>query len=87
MGVLFVNGLLMLGLVVATVPDAMVLGSSGPTLVMEQDIPSRTCRYSRPYSMLQVRCSNMDLREIPTTLKTDIQVGLLAMLEARGIHG
>ena len=74
MGVLFVNGLLMLGLVVATVPDAMVLGSSGPTLVMEQDIPSRTCRYSRPYSMLQVRCSNLDLREIPTTLKTDIQI-------------
>ncbi|XP_053983037.1 tsukushi isoform X1 [Hylaeus volcanicus] len=68
------NGLLMLGFVVATMPDTMVLGASGPLLVMDQDIPSRTCRYSRVGSMIQVRCSNLGLDEIPSTLKSDIQI-------------
>ncbi|XP_043264462.1 transforming growth factor beta activator LRRC32 [Colletes gigas] len=69
-----VNGIVMLGFVVATVPDAMVHGSSGPMLVMDQDIPSRTCRYSRVRSMIQVRCVNLGLEEIPSTLKSDIQI-------------
>ncbi|KZC06946.1 PREDICTED: decorin isoform X2 [Dufourea novaeangliae] len=74
MSLLLVNGLLMMGFVVATMPDAMVLGSAGSTLVMDQDIPSRTCKYSKAYSMLQVRCVNLGLPYIPTTLKTDIQI-------------
>lgn len=69
-----VNGLLMLGFVVATVPGLMVLGASGSMFVMDQDIPSRTCRYSREHSMIQVRCVNLGLDEIPRNLKKDIQV-------------
>lgn len=67
--------LLILGSLVAAMPNAMALGSSGSTLVMDQDIPSRTCRYSRAFSMFQVSCSNLGLVEIPSSLKTDIQVG------------
>ncbi|XP_076757750.1 leucine-rich repeat activity-regulated protein at synapses isoform X2 [Xylocopa sonorina] len=69
MTVFLVNGLAALVLVAATVH-----GFSGPTLVMDQDIPSRTCRYSRAYSMIQVRCANLGLEVIPPTLKTEIQI-------------
>nr|XP_012151226.1 PREDICTED: amphoterin-induced protein 3 isoform X2 [Megachile rotundata] len=69
---LLVNGSLMLVLLVAIGRDVQVLGSS-PTLLMEQDLPLKTCRYSRAYSMFQVRCSNLGLNDIPSTLKTDIQ--------------
>lgn len=72
--IILFNGFLMLGFVVATVPDVMVLGSSGSTLVMEQEIPYKKCRYSRAYSMLQIQCSNIGLSEIPPDLKTDIQI-------------
>lgn len=70
------NGLLMLVLaIVATMrDDATVLGYSGAPLVMDQDIPLRTCRYSRIHSMIQVRCANLGLERIPSNLKTEIQV-------------
>ncbi|XP_017763432.1 PREDICTED: leucine-rich repeat and transmembrane domain-containing protein 2-like isoform X2 [Eufriesea mexicana] len=74
MSVSLMNGLLMLGVVAAIMPGTMVVGFSGATLVMDQDIPSRTCRYSRAYSMIQVRCSNLHLEWIPTNLKTEIQI-------------
>nr|XP_034175494.1 tsukushin [Osmia lignaria]XP_034175495.1 tsukushin [Osmia lignaria] len=73
MSIFLVNGLSMLLLVVAIVPEATVLGSN-PTLIMEQDLPLKTCRYSKAYSMFQVRCSNLGLDDIPSTLKTDIQI-------------
>ncbi|CAL7941043.1 unnamed protein product [Xylocopa violacea] len=69
MNAFLVNGLAALVFVTATVH-----GFSGPTLVMDQDIPSRTCRYSRAYSMIQVRCANLGLEMIPPTLKTEIQI-------------
>lgn len=70
------NGLLMLALaIVATMrDDATVLAYSGAPLVMDQDIPLRTCRYSRIHSMIQVRCANLGLERIPSNLKTEIQV-------------
>lgn len=70
------NGFLMFALViVATMrDDATVLGYSGAPLVMDQDIPLRTCRYSRIHSMIQVRCANLGLERIPSNLKTEIQV-------------
>lgn len=68
-----VNGLLALAFVLAIVPDK-ILGFSGPTLVMDQDMPSRTCKYSRAYSMIQVRCYNLGLQWIPSNLRTEIQI-------------
>lgn len=70
------NGFLMFALViVATMrDDATVFGYSGAPLVMDQDIPLRTCRYSRIHSMIQVRCANLGLERIPSNLKTEIQV-------------
>ena len=73
MSIFLVNGLSMLLLVVGIVPEATVLGSN-PTLIMDQDLPLKTCRYSKAYSMFQVRCSNLGLNDIPSTLKTDIQI-------------
>lgn len=74
MSAFLMNGLLMLGFVVAIMRDTMALGFSGPTLVMDQDIPSRICKYSRGYSMIQVHCKNLGLEWIPPNLKTEIQV-------------
>lgn len=72
---LLANGLLTLVLAAATMRGAAALGFSGATLVMDQDVPTRShCKYSRPFSMIQVRCSNQGLSEIPSTLKTEIQV-------------
>lgn len=70
------NGFLMFALViVATMrDDATVFGYSGAPLVMDQDIPLRTCRYSRIHSMIQVRCANLGLERIPSNLKTEIQI-------------
>lgn len=74
MSAFLMNGLIMLSFVVATMRETMVLGFSGPTLVMDQDIPSRICKYSRGYSMIQVHCKNLGLEWIPPNLKTEIQV-------------
>ncbi|XP_029663703.1 leucine-rich repeats and immunoglobulin-like domains protein sma-10 [Formica exsecta] len=74
MSILLFNGFLLLGFVVATVPDVLVLGSPGATQIMDRDPSVKKCRYNRPYSMLEARCSNLELHEIPTNLKADIQV-------------
>ncbi|CAD1479364.1 unnamed protein product [Heterotrigona itama] len=74
MNALLVKGLLTLVSVAATMRGTTVLGFSGATLVMDQDIPSRTCKYSRAYSMIQVRCANLGLEWIPSNLKTEIQI-------------
>ncbi|XP_018400705.1 PREDICTED: leucine-rich repeat-containing protein 7 [Cyphomyrmex costatus] len=74
MSILLFNGFLLLGFVVATVPDVLVLGSPGPTQVVDRDTSLKKCRYNRVYSMLEAACSNMELHDIPTNLKTDIQI-------------
>lgn len=76
MSILLFNGFLLLGFVVATVPDVLVLGSPGPTQVVDRDTSMKKCRYNRAYSMLEASCSNLELHDIPTNLKTDIQVRL-----------
>ncbi|XP_011055823.1 PREDICTED: leucine-rich repeat-containing protein let-4 [Acromyrmex echinatior] len=74
MSILVFNGFLLLGFVVATVPDVLVLGSPGPTQVIDRDTSAKKCRYNRAYSMLEASCSNLELHDIPTNLKADIQV-------------
>ncbi|XP_018366395.1 PREDICTED: leucine-rich repeat-containing G-protein coupled receptor 5 [Trachymyrmex cornetzi] len=74
MSILVFNGFLLLGFVVATVPDVLVLGSPGPTQVVNRDTSIKKCRYNRPYSMLEASCSNMELHDIPTNLNADIQI-------------
>ncbi|KMQ92092.1 leucine-rich repeat-containing protein 24 [Lasius niger] len=74
MSILLFNGFLLLGFVVATVPDVLVLGSPGATKIMDRDPSVKKCRYGRTYSLLEARCSNLEWHEIPTYLKADIQV-------------
>ncbi|KYN31039.1 Tsukushin [Trachymyrmex septentrionalis] len=74
MSILVFNGFLLLGFVVATVPDVLVLGSPGPTQVVDRDTSMKKCRYNRAYSMLEASCSKLELHDIPTNLKNDIQV-------------
>ena len=76
MSILVFNGFLLLGFVVATVPDVLVLGSPGPTQVVDRDTSMKKCRYNRAYSMLEASCSKLELHDIPTNLKNDIQVRL-----------
>ncbi|XP_072751859.1 biglycan isoform X2 [Anoplolepis gracilipes] len=68
--VLLFNGFLLL----ATISDVLVLGAPGATQIMDRDPSVKKCKYNRPYSMLEARCSNLELHEIPTNLKADIQV-------------
>ena len=75
MSILVFNGFLLLGFVVATVPDVLVLGSPGSTQ-LHGDTPMKKCRYNKAYSMLEASCSNLELHDIPTNLKADIQVRL-----------
>ncbi|XP_014486613.1 PREDICTED: leucine-rich repeat protein soc-2 homolog isoform X2 [Dinoponera quadriceps] len=72
MSIFLFNGFLLLGFVVATVPDVMVLGS--PSQIVDRDSSVKRCRYKRDYSLLEARCSNLELEEIPINLKADIQV-------------
>ncbi|XP_077257459.1 leucine-rich repeat activity-regulated protein at synapses isoform X2 [Temnothorax americanus] len=74
MSILLFNGFLLLGFVVATVPDVLVLGSPGPTQVVDRDPSVKKCRYNRAYSLLGASCTNLELHDIPTNLKADIQV-------------
>ncbi|XP_043513963.1 slit homolog 3 protein [Frieseomelitta varia] len=75
MNALLANGLLTVVLAAATMRGTAVLGFTGATLVMDQDIPTRShCKYSRAYSMIQVRCANQGLSAIPSNLKTEIQI-------------
>lgn len=73
MSIFFFNCFLLLGFVVATVPDIrFVQGSPDPAETMEPIV--KKCRYHRNYALLEARCNALELAEIPTTLKTDIQV-------------
>ncbi|KAL0111731.1 hypothetical protein PUN28_013134 [Cardiocondyla obscurior] len=74
MSILLFNGFLLLGFVVATVPDGLVVGSPGPTQVVDRNPSVKKCRYNRDYSMLEASCSNLELHDIPTNLKADIEV-------------
>lgn len=73
MSILLFNGFLLLGFVVATVPNVLVLGSPNPMQTFDLDSPKK-CTYSRTYSMFTATCKQMELHDIPTNLQTDIQV-------------
>jgi len=72
MSILLFNGFLLLGFVVATVPERLVLGSPGAMQAVEA--PVKKCRYSRIRSMLQADCDSLELHDIPHHLQADIEV-------------
>ncbi|XP_029161070.1 leucine-rich repeat-containing protein let-4-like [Nylanderia fulva] len=74
MSIFLFNGFLLLGFVVATVPDVLVLGSPGAAKIMDREPPPKKCSYSKAYSLLEARCSNLELHEIPLNLMAEIQV-------------
>lgn len=74
MSIFLFNGFLLLGFVVATLPDVMVQGMPGPTQVVQRGLKVKRCQYVREYLLLEARCSSLELAEIPTNLKPDIQV-------------
>ncbi|KAK2580536.1 hypothetical protein KPH14_007671 [Odynerus spinipes] len=67
------NSILMVGLTMTTASDVLILGSTS-TRYTEQENSRIHCRYSKAYSMLQVRCSDPKLEEIPRDLSTDIKI-------------
>ncbi|XP_043283691.1 decorin [Venturia canescens] len=55
--------------------EVMILGAEPrATLLTDRDASPRKCRYAHPYSMLQARCTNLGLDEVPKNLRTDIQI-------------
>lgn len=56
-----------------TASDVLILGSTSMRYT-EQENTRIHCRYSKVYSMLQVRCSDPKLEEIPRDLNSDIQI-------------
>lgn len=73
MSIPLLNGFLLLSFVVATMSDILVFGTATAQIV-GRDSSVKKCSYHKPYSMLEARCSNLELHEIPLTLKSDIQV-------------
>ncbi|XP_029163254.1 biglycan-like [Nylanderia fulva] len=77
MSIFHFNGFLLVCFVVATVPDVLVLGSSGimfPESIGFPKPPTAKCFYNKARVVLVARCSDLKLKEIPLNLKTDIQV-------------
>lgn len=55
--------------------EVYVLGSEPrASLLTDRDTNIKKCRYSHPYSMVQAKCTDLGLSEIPKNLRTDIQV-------------
>lgn len=55
--------------------EVYVLGSEPrASLLTDRDANIKKCRYSHPYSMVQAKCTDLGLSEIPKNLRTDIQV-------------
>ncbi|XP_011876953.1 PREDICTED: uncharacterized protein LOC105567039 isoform X2 [Vollenhovia emeryi] len=73
MSILLFNGFLLLGFVVATVPDVPVLGSPGTTRVAQDKPFVKRCRHTMIYSMLQASCPHMELPDVPKHLQSDIE--------------
>lgn len=58
--------------------DILVLGSPGPTQVVGRDPSVKKCRHSKANraSMLEAVCTNLELHDIPTNLKENVEVRL-----------
>lgn len=74
MAIFLFNGFLLLGFIVASVPNVLVLGSPDAMQIMDQDPLVKKCRYHRDFSLLEARCSNLGWQEIALNLRTDIEV-------------
>lgn len=69
----FVLIILVVGLTMTTASDVLILGSTSMGYANQQESKVH-CRYSKAYSMLQVKCSDPKLEEIPRDLNSNIQV-------------
>lgn len=67
------NGILLVGFTMTSASDVLILGSTSMRY-SEQEKGRTHCRYSKAYSMLQVRCSDPKMEEIPRDLNTDIEI-------------
>lgn len=71
----FVLSILLVGLTtMTTASDVLILGSTSMGYANHQQESKVHCRYSKAYSMLQVKCSDPKLEEIPRDLNSNIQV-------------
>ncbi|XP_046737262.1 receptor-like protein kinase [Diprion similis] len=82
MNILLVNGIFSLILCMVAAPAGMMVFGQAD-LVMDQGQSGRTCRYTRPYSKLQVNCSAKNLGEIPSTVNTKVQIMLMSFNRLR----
>lgn len=74
---IFFNGFLLLGFVVASVANVLVLGSPSNMQIMNQDPLMKKCRYYRDFALLEARCTDLGWQEIPLislNIRTDIKV-------------
>ncbi|KAI4494091.1 hypothetical protein M0802_009245 [Mischocyttarus mexicanus] len=70
----FVLSSIVVGLTLTTASDVLILGSTSMGYAEQQGSSKVHCRYSKAYSMLQVRCSDPKLEEIPRDLNSNIQI-------------
>ncbi|XP_029163223.1 LOW QUALITY PROTEIN: leucine-rich repeat-containing protein 7-like [Nylanderia fulva] len=73
MSIFIFHGFLLLCFVQVTIPNVEVLNLAEIATNIDLNSPQK-CRYSRANSILEARCSNLDLQKIPLDLKTNIQV-------------
>ncbi|XP_029166471.1 leucine-rich repeat-containing protein 40-like [Nylanderia fulva] len=90
MTIFLFNGFLLLGFVVASVPNVFV-NSSKYANIMDQNPLPNTCRYITSNSVLEARCFQLRSHEIPLDLNPDIQVlnitkNMLEILNNDSLH-
>ncbi|KAK0163545.1 hypothetical protein PV327_007216 [Microctonus hyperodae] len=68
-------GFILLGItLVVALPQNSILHGSNAFLLSERGPTPRRCVYSKIYNMLQARCADLNLSEIPPNLQKDIQI-------------
>ncbi|XP_035728418.1 toll-like receptor 3 isoform X3 [Vespa mandarinia] len=81
----FVLNIFVVGLTMTTASDVLILGSTSMGYANQQESKVH-CRYSKAYSMLQVKCSDPKLEEIPRDLNSNIQVLDASFSRIRDLH-
>ncbi|XP_015182290.1 PREDICTED: toll-like receptor 4 isoform X2 [Polistes dominula] len=87
MNLYVVSSIIVVGLTMTTAAsDVLILGSTSMGFAEKQESSKVHCRYSKAYSMLQVRCSDPKLEEIPRDLNSNIQILDASFSRIRDLH-
>ncbi|XP_014597791.1 PREDICTED: toll-like receptor 3 isoform X1 [Polistes canadensis] len=86
MHLIVLSSIIVVGLNLTTASDVLILGSTSMGFAEQRESSKVHCRYSKAFSMLQVRCSDPKLEEIPRDLNSNIQILDASSSRIRDLH-